>query len=315
MSKKFPLTIESDTLNAFKSDFNQMLRKLLFTMEQQEAEEGTLNAKIVVKLMKDTTRDYQANGYDGTREITTQSFSHKVGISMQFKDEKSGTLGGAYEMVWDKDLNAYVMVEINNGQTSMFDEEEKERVVTAKNADEKSEAQAGYEAGKAFAQGLVDGMAEAAQLDGSVIGAPALPESPAEQEAEIIDADYTDVSDEPIDKEKAEKIEEFQHATKYIGEDMKILHSGGDLYSVRTVKGGSIFLTSAGTVKSSFHIDPEICAKHVGHELICQSDTVDGTGEILRISVKCIECDETIWAMDNPELEFETDYGYDPPEE
>lgn len=65
--KKFPLTIESDTLNAFKSDFNQMLRKLLSTMEQQEAEEGTLNAKIVVKLMKDQTRDYQANGYDGTR--------------------------------------------------------------------------------------------------------------------------------------------------------------------------------------------------------------------------------------------------------
>lgn len=315
MSKKYPLTIESDTLNAFKSDFNQMLRKLLSTMESQEAEEGTLNAKIVVKLMKDTARDYQANGYDGTREITTPTFTHKVGISMQFKDEKSGTLGGNYEMVWDRELGAYVMVEINNGQTSIFDEEEKERIVTAENADDKSEAQAGYEVGKAIAHGIVDGMAEAKQLDGSVIGAPALPEPPAEQDGEIIEADYTDVSDEPVDEEKAEKIEEFQHAVKYIGEDMKILASGGDLYSVRTVKGGSIFLTSAGTVKSSFHIAPEICAKHVGHELICQSNTVDGTGEILRISVKCIECNETIWAMDNPEADFETDYGYDPPEE
>ena len=313
--KKFPLTIESDTLNAFKSDFNQMLRKLLSTMEQQEAEEGTLTAKIVVKLMKDQTRDYQTNGYDGTREITTPTFSHKVGIAMQFKDEKSGTLGGNYEMVWDKELNAYVMVEINNGQTSMFDEEEKERVVTAENADEKSESQAGYEAGKAFAQGLVDGMAEAKQLDGSVIGAPALPEAPPEQEGEIIEADYTDVSDEPIDEEKAEKIEEFQHAVKHIGEDLKILGSGGDLYSVRTIKSGSIFLTSAGTVKSSFHIDPKICAKHEGHELVCTADTIEATGEILRVAVKCIECDETIWALDNPELEPETDYGYDPPEE
>ena len=313
--KKFPLTIESDTLNAFKSDFNQMLRKLLSTMEQQEAEEGTLNAKIVVKLMKDQTRDYQANGYDGTREITTPTFSHKVGIAMQFKDEKSGTLGGNYEMIWDKDLNAYVMVEINNGQTSLFDEEEKERVVTAENADDKSEEKAGYEAGKAFAQGMIDGMAEAKQLDGAVVGAPALPGETTKPDGDVIDADFTDVSDEPADDKKAERIEEFQHAVKYIGEDMKILNAGGNLFSVRTVKGGAIFLTSAGTVKSSFHIDPEICTKHEGHELVCTADTIEATGEILRVAVKCIECDETIWAMDNPELEIDTDYGYDPPEE
>lgn len=312
--KKFPLTIESDTLNAFKSDFNQMLRKLLSTMEQQEAEEGTLNAKIVVKLMKDQTRDYQANGYDGTREITTPTFSHKVGIATQFKDEKSGTLGGNYEMVWDKELMAYVMVEIDNGQTSIWDEEEKERKVTAEE-EAPSEAQAMYDVGKAFAEGVAAGLNETGQLNGSVIGAPALPDKPAEPEAEIIEADYEEVPDEPEEDERAEKIEEFQHATKYIGEDMKILTPGGDLYSVRTIKGGSIFLTSAGTVKSSFHIDPQICAKHVDHELVCCADTMGENEEILRISVKCIECDETIWAMDNPELELGTDYGYDPPEE
>lgn len=312
--KKFPLTLESDTLNAFKSDFNQMLRRLLSTMEQQEAEEGTLTCKIVVKLMKDTTRDYQANGYDGTREITTPTFNHKVGITTQFKDEKSGTLGGNYEMVWDKELNAYVMVEINNGQTSIWDEDEKERKVTAE-AETPADPQEAYEAGKAFGQGVVDGINEANQLNGSVIGAPALPEPPSQSDGEVIDADYTDVSAEPEDDEKAEKIEEFRHALKFVGQDMKIRGSGGDLYSVRTLKTGSIFLTSAGTVKSSFHIAPEICAKHEDHELVCCADTVEGTGEVLRVSVKCIECDETIWAMDNPENEFGTDYGYDPPEE
>lgn len=305
--KKYPLTLESDTMNAFKSDFNQMLRRLLSMMEQQDAEEGTLNAKIVVKLVKDTTRDYQTNGYDGTREIKTPTFNHKVGIAMQFKDEKSGTLGGNYEMVWDKELNAYVMVEINNGQTSMWDEEQKERVVTAEEKD------GAYEAGKAFGHGVADGINEASQLNGSVIGAPALPEPMVDPDGEIIEADYEEVSDEPTDEEKANKIEEFKHAIKYVGEDMKILSSGGTLYSVRTVKGGSIFLTSAGTVKSSFHIEPYICEKHEGHELVCCADTMDGTGEILRVSVKCIECDEIVWAMDNPELDL--GYGYDPPEE
>lgn len=282
MSKKLPLTLESDTLNAFKADFNQMLRRLLFMMEQQEAEEGTLTAKMTVTLDQDQTRDYQANGYDGTRDITKPTFKHKVGIALQFKDEKSGSLGGNYEMVWDKELNAYVMVEIDNGQTSIFDEEEKERVVTAKEA--------------------------ATPAEPAALPAPepaALPE--------VIDADYVDVTDEAADDSKAEKIEEFKHACKYIGQDMKILSGGGDLYSVRTIKGGSIFLTSAGTVNNStFYISPDMCAKHVGHELICLADTANGGDDILRVSVKCIECDEVVWAMDNPSLEF--GYEYETPE-
>lgn len=309
--KKYPLTLENDTMNAFKSDFNQMLRRLLSMMEQQDAEEGTLNAKIVVKLVKDTARDFQTNGYDGTREITKPTFNHKVGIAMQFKDEKSGTLGGNYEMVWDKDLGAYVMVEIDNGQTSMWDSEKKERVVTAE--EEHDTANEAYEAGKAFAQGVADGISEANQLNGSVIGAPALPEPAEDTDPEIIDADYEEVSDEPTDVERAEKIEEFKHALKFVGEDMKILGSGSNLYSVRTVRGGSIFLTSAGSVNTAFHVDAGMCAKHEGHELICCADTLEETGEILRVSVKCIECDLTIWAMDNPELDL--GYVYDPPEE
>lgn len=289
--KKYPLTLESDTMKAFKSDFNTMLRRLLSMMEQQEAEEGTLNAKIVVKLVKDTTRDYQTNGYDGTREITTPTFNHKVGIAMQFKDEKSGTLGGNYEMVWDKELGAYVMVEIDNGQTSMWDDETKERVVTAEE----------------------DSINEANQLNGSVISSNALPEVAVDPEGEIIEGDYTDISDESTDEEKETKIDEFKHAAKYIGENMKILGAGSNLFSVRTVKGGNIFLTSAGTVKTAFHIDAGICAKHEGHGLVCCADTLDKTEIILRVSVKCIECGLTIWTMDNPELDL--GYDYDPPEE
>ena len=286
MSKKLPLTLENDTFNAFKSDFNQMLRKLLRTMEEQEAEEGVLTAKMTVKLKQDSARDFQTNGYDGTREITKPTFDHKVGITLQFKDEKSGTLGGDYEMVWDRDLGAYVMVEINNGQTSLFDEEKKERVVTAES--EHSEPE---------------------QPEAPALNPPKLAQLP-EPSADIIEGEYSVVSEEPNDDLK-EKIEEFEHAVKYVGEDMKILHSGGDMYSIRTRKRGSIFLTSAGTAKSSFWISPEICAKHIDHELVLQA--VSDDGKTIRVELKCIECDEVIWSMDNPAPDTHV-YAYEQPE-
>ncbi len=318
--KKLPLTLESDTMNAFKSDFNQMLRKLLTSMESYEAEEGVLNAKINVSLKQDKARDYQANGYDGTRDITKPTFQHKIGISFQFKDEKSGTLGGDYEMVWDKDLNAYVMVEINNGQTSMFDEEAKERVVTAENADaekpadEAADANAAYEAGKAFAQGIIDGAAEAKQIDGSAIGAPALPEACHDDEdyhQHAIDGVFRESE---ADEEKRDRQEHFDHIAKFVGQDMKIFVNG-DMSSVRSAKGGNIILTSAGTAKDVFRADHEKLVQHEGHEVVCTGDYI-GEGDsrrLLRVTIKCIECDETIWSMDNPEEDF--GYAYEQPEE
>lgn len=123
MSTKLALNLESDAFNSFKTDFNVMLRKLLHMMESQEAEEGALNVKMTVKLEKGKARDFQSNGYDGTRDITTPSFSHKVGISMQFKDEKSGSLIGDYEMSYDKELESYVIADVYNGQLGIFDNE------------------------------------------------------------------------------------------------------------------------------------------------------------------------------------------------
>lgn len=307
-TKKFPLTIESDTLNAFKADFNQMLRRLLTMMESQEAEEGTLNAKIVVKLEQDKARDYQANNYDGTRDITKPTFNHKVGIAMQFRDEKSGTLGGNYEMVWDKELNSYVMVEINNGQTSLF---EKEEECNPNDEPETSESKSYYEMGKELVNGFADCLTDAKQINGRTIGAFSLP-APENipDDTEIIDAEYTtEVADESADDDLVTMIDEFEYATKFIGTDMKILHSGGDLYSVRTIKRGVVFLASAGTVKSPFYVAPEVCAKHVDHEVICTSEIDERSGKIVRILVKCIECDEVIWFMNNSE-----DYHYEKPE-
>ena len=59
-SKKYPLSMNGDTFNAFKSDFDQMLRQLLTEMEKRESEEATISIKMVVNLAKDQERDFEA---------------------------------------------------------------------------------------------------------------------------------------------------------------------------------------------------------------------------------------------------------------
>lgn len=120
-SKKYPLSMNGDTFNAFKSDFDQMLRQLLTEMEKRESEEATISIKMVVNLAKDQERDFEANGYDAMKDIVKPSFKHEISTVMQVKNKKSGSLGGNMKLVWDRELCQYVMQEIDNGQTSIFD--------------------------------------------------------------------------------------------------------------------------------------------------------------------------------------------------
>ena len=60
-SKVYPMSLNGDTFNALKTDFDQMLRKLLSGMEKFECEEATLNIKVGVKLEKDQARDFEVH--------------------------------------------------------------------------------------------------------------------------------------------------------------------------------------------------------------------------------------------------------------
>lgn len=120
----YPLSLNGDTFNALKSDYDTMLRQLLTEMENREEEEATITIKVGVKLEKGQARDFQANGYDAMRDIVKPTFKHEVSTVMQIKNKKSGSLGGSMEMVWDKKLCQYVMRPIDNGQVSMFDNPE-----------------------------------------------------------------------------------------------------------------------------------------------------------------------------------------------
>ncbi len=126
--KKYPLSLDGDTFNAFKTDFDMMLRKLLTEMEKRETEDATISIKIAVNLQKGQERDYEANGYDAMKDITKPTFKHEINTVLQVKDKKTGNLGGDMKLVWDRALCQYVLQEIDNGQMSMLNEEEQEPV-------------------------------------------------------------------------------------------------------------------------------------------------------------------------------------------
>lgn len=128
---RYPLSLNGDTFNGFKTDFDQVLRQLLIEMEKQESVEATIAVKMTVKLEPDQARDFLANGYDAMRDITKPTFKHDISSVLQVKQKKSGSLGGNMELVWDSELHQYILRPIDNGQTTIFDMQRDDHKTTA----------------------------------------------------------------------------------------------------------------------------------------------------------------------------------------
>lgn len=118
---EWDLTLNGDTFNVLKSDFNQVLRKTISNMERKGSELAELSVKVKISLKKDQAPDFPINGTEMRRDIVIPKFDHKVSSVMQIKDEVTGTLGGNYELVWDADRGEYVMREIMDPQISIFE--------------------------------------------------------------------------------------------------------------------------------------------------------------------------------------------------
>lgn len=116
-NKTFDLDLNSDAFNAFKADFNAMLKAILSGMEKNEAENGEISVTMKIGLEE---RDVIDRGYQ--RRTMVPSFSHKVVSKMQFKTEKKGALSGNFELKFDKKTGKYYLEEISDGQTSFFDD-------------------------------------------------------------------------------------------------------------------------------------------------------------------------------------------------
>lgn len=281
-SKKYPLSMNGDTFNAFKSDFDQMLRQLLAEMEKRESEEATISIKMVVNLAKDQERDFEANDYDAMKDIVKPSFKHEISTVMQVKNKKSGSLGGNMKLVWDRELCQYVMQEIDNGQTSIFDNTGDGQAVEPKEL-----------------PSLPSGDAEVVDVDYEVIG------EAEEQEGDRDGEDQKDgsggspaVSDSP-----------FDYMRQFVGASLRVTEAMGN-YTVRTSEN-KVVLSSAFNPFDRFYCSPEKLKSHVGHAVVCIGY---GQEEIINISIECEDCGEVLFDIDVP-CDEEDDYQYSEPAE
>ena len=120
-----PLSLKSNTFNALCSDFDQVLRAPLQGMSDTSQDAAEVNVKVKITLTPDSAPDYTVKGIgQQTRSITKPKFDHTVTAVIQRKEKKTGTLSGNYELVWDRESCCYVMRPIDDGQSSLFDDEQ-----------------------------------------------------------------------------------------------------------------------------------------------------------------------------------------------
>ena len=110
------LSLREPIFDQLIADGNAMLRKTLGGMTMRKAEDAQITIKISVHLDQKNITDFE-----GYREITQPSFKHEINSVMQVKDKMTGQTRGEYELLFDDDGNP-VYKNINDGQTSMFDE-------------------------------------------------------------------------------------------------------------------------------------------------------------------------------------------------
>ena len=113
------LSLNSDTFQALKEDFDSILSRTIGNMEMKNAGSATITLKLGIDLDKELV---VSGGV--SHEVTKPTFKHDISSVVQVKDKKSGALTGDYQLVWNPEEGNYIMRRIDNGQTSMFDEDE-----------------------------------------------------------------------------------------------------------------------------------------------------------------------------------------------
>ena len=281
------LSLKSETFSALKEDFDSILVRTIGNMEMKGAEDATVTLKLGISLEKSSVI-----GPYGLRDIVKPSFKHDISSVMQVKDKKSGALTGDYEMVWDAEEGKYVMRRIDNGQTSMFDDD-----------CQKTSIDAEYAVLPEGRRWLPEGIHE---VDSEEV--VACEETP--------DINCADKSDETTEA----GLTPFERLKQFVGQDLRVTEALGN-YTVRT-EDNKVVLSSATGENSPFYCPAEKLKGHVGHKVFCVGYGEDGE-EIVNVSIECEDCNEVLFGLDIDDSEetesveeglAEQAYNYDSPE-
>lgn len=289
------LSLKSDTFSALKEDFDSILAKTIGNMEMKGAEDATITLKLGVSLEKSSI-----SGPNGIQNITKPSFKHDISSVMQVKDKKSGALTGDFELVWDQDEGKYVMRRIDNGQTTLYQDE----------------------------PGFVE--ADYKDLEDEQKSLPAALEGSQPDEKDTFPIEQNsgskDDTEENGDTPSQEPATQFDWLLKFVGEELGVEKNFDDLDLVTSRDAGEdqVVLSSSEAEHSVGFCSPENLEPHLGHQLACVGYKDDG-GIVSHISIECETCGETVLELDKPatnpkgmyllDEEPEDSYFYDEPEE
>lgn len=272
------LSLSGEAFSPLRSDFDQVLRSTLAGMIDTEQDVAEISMKVKITLTEDSAPDFTVAGGQQTREITKPKFEHTVTAVIQRKEKKTGTFSGDYELVWDRESGRYVARPIDNGQTTLFDD----------NGSEIIEAE--YHEVPALGEGqrgLPEPADEGDPQDGEVV--------PDDGEGGLLGAsgEFGEGEVDPaFDTSKP-----FGWLRQFIGEEMHITEAMGN-YTVRT-NTNKVVLSSATGSDSPFYCPVEKLEPHVDHAIVCVGY---GDDEIVNISIECEDCNEVLFSIDVPWL-------------
>lgn len=110
--------IESDVFATARENFNLLMQRLFANMEKNNSDEGSITLKVDLQMKQ----DWIPNGNGGSLEINKPMIKHKVSIAVPVKDSIDSKKDTGMNLVWDEELNRYVLKYINEGgQQSLFD--------------------------------------------------------------------------------------------------------------------------------------------------------------------------------------------------
>lgn len=224
MAKDLILSLNGETFTDLKKDFDAVLNRTLGNMEMKGASDAVITLKLSI-----ATEKRSMNVGNGIQDYKKPSFKHEITSVMQIKDKATGQLGGEYAMVWDEDEECFVLRKYDNGQTSMFDEDDYETVE--------------------------EPVGQFRDLHDDSRSLPA----PAEE---------VDEGDVVIEAAELDTSTPFGWLSQFVGDEMVVTEAMGN-YTVRTVESNKIVLSSATSPDNPFYCDAEKLAPHVGHHIEC----------------------------------------------
>lgn len=123
------LFLEDETFEDARQKFNTVLQRLFRSMIDTDSNEGSITLKMDVSMQTEFIPNHDPDVEGESRQIRLPQFAYKVSSSITVKDEQKGNKNPQMELVWDDNLQKYVLQYVaNTDQRSIFDKDFQENM-------------------------------------------------------------------------------------------------------------------------------------------------------------------------------------------